>query len=162
MAKESKISPDINNLVSAIVGLLMRWGLPYRESLIYAHLLLNPKKELNISELSRLTGLSQSSISYSLKYLRNNHYIKLSRKAGRTKYYIAEPSFYRTFIQQPIEVLNTYLLPIIEMIKALEKKTSKDKDYKSKIETLHKDLQKLKCTLERVIEVENKDLCFQD
>ncbi len=145
-------------LISIVVNLLTRWGMPYRDSLVYAYLLFSPKQELNMNELAELTGLSPSSISYSLKHLKDKYFVELSRKEGRTKYYVAKPMFYRNFIKQPLELLNTMVVPLMERLSEMKDKVN-DPKYGERINEILEELRKLKCALEKIIEIEQREAC---
>ncbi|MCD6323512.1 MAG: ArsR family transcriptional regulator [Desulfurococcales archaeon] len=158
MAKRRDHSQVDERAISIVVNLLTRWGLSYRDSLVYAYLLLSPKEELNMNELSELTGLSPSSISYSLKHLKDRYFVELSRKDGRTKYYVAKPMFYRNFIKQPMELLNAMVLPLMVRLREIRDETD-DARYSERLDEILDELSKLKCILEKIIEIEQSEAC---
>jgi DNA-binding transcriptional regulator GbsR (MarR family) len=154
-----KTLPD-KQAVRIITNLLTRWGLPYRDSLIYAYLLLSPKDELSMGELSELTGLSISSVSYSLRHLMDRHFVIISRKAGRMKYYKAVPMFYTSFSRQPAEILENYVVPLLNSLLKLKEKAS-EPAYKSKLEEVVKDLKGLECMLTKINEIVRNRSCYK-
>jgi len=94
----------------------MRWGIPYKEGEVYAYLLLSPKKELSIKELSEISGLGISPVSYSLRQLQGRNLVEMGERMGKVKYYIPRPVFYSTFTKEPEIVLHSYIRPITEML----------------------------------------------
>lgn len=155
-----KTLPD-KQIVRIITNLLTRWGLPYRDSLVYAYLLISPEEELSMSELSELTGLSISSVSYSLRHLMDRHFVIISRKAGRMKYYKAIPMFYTSFSRQPAEILDNYVTPLLTSLAKLTDKAS-EPGYKNKLEEVIKDLLRLECMLTKIIEMVRNRSCYNN
>ena len=140
-------------LFGKIVNLLIRLGISYRESAIYAYLLLNPREELSIKELSEISGLSISSVSYSLRQLHDKHFVEMSRKVGKIKYYVSRPVFYSIFVNEPDVLLQAYIRPIIEMLSEELKAGAKSKEYVRKLEEVINDLEKLECMLTKILEL---------
>jgi len=139
-------------LFSTIINLLMRWGIPYRESAVYACLLLSPKEELSIKEISEVSGLSLSSVSHSLRQLQDKHMVEISRKIGKTKYYVPKPVFFSIFIKEPETVLQTYVRPMIELFNEEIKNHARNKEHARKLEEAVNDLRKLDCMLTKILE----------
>ncbi len=152
MYRLSKIKFN-KELFSRIVNLLMRWGIPYRESAVYAYLLLSPKEELSIKEISEISGLSISSVSYSLRQLQGKHMVEISRKIGKIKYYVPKPVFSSILIKEPEVILKTYTRPIIELLDEELKEHVRSKEHARKLEETINDLKKLDCMLTKILEL---------
>ncbi len=59
------------------------------------------QKELNVTDLSALTGMNQSAISHQLRYLRDMRIVK-RRKAGKTAFYSLDDSHVEQILAQTL------------------------------------------------------------
>lgn len=140
-------------IITLVQRILSRWGFSHREGLVYATLLLS-KKPLSIEEITKITNLSRSSVSTSLSIL-TKEYMVNERKEGRIKLFTPIPAFYEKFLEQPEELLERELNPLLEKLEKMLK-TVGDKEYDSKINSFINDLRLLKTLLRQIIEIERR------
>lgn len=129
------------------MGIRQDWGK------IYAILLLS-SKPLTISELTKITGLSRSSVSMALSKL-SREYLVTYTKEKKTKYFYAVPAFLEKFLQQPKEILEREIKPLKEIVIKLSENSNEDE--KSRFKDILSDLSTLECVLKKIIELEEKE-----
>lgn len=139
--------------VELVERIMERWGYDRTGGKIYGILLLS-NKPLTISELSKITGLSRSSVSVALSKL-TREYLVTYTKEKKTKYFYAVPAFLEKFLKQPKEILEREIKPLKEIVVKLAEKSNEEE--KARFEAILSDLLTLECVLKKIIELEEKE-----
>ncbi|MDV3103518.1 GbsR/MarR family transcriptional regulator [Thermococcus waiotapuensis] len=140
--------------VEIVERMMNRWGYTHTDAKVYAHLLLSANP-LTINDLSKLTGLSRSSISVALSKLTKDYLVNV-KKVGKTKYFTPIPAFLERFLHQPKETLDKEVKPLKELtLSMLDDPESEE--HRLKLESILKDLETLECILSKVIRLEKEE-----
>jgi len=138
---------------------MVRWGYTHTDGKVYGYLLLS-ERPLTISELVDLTGLSRSSVSTSLNRL-SRDYLVTFRKSGKTKLFVAIPSFLERFLKQPREILEKEVRPLKELTEMIVE-GAKSEEHRAKLREVLFDLEALECILSKVVEMEREVECLKE
>ena len=139
--------------IELVERIMSRWGYTDTEGKIYGLLLIS-EVPLTISDLLKLTDLSRTSISTSLKTLVSRGVVNEKREK-KIKYFSPNPVFTRNFMKQPKEMLTKEVKPLVKIAgELLASGTSED--YKNKLLELKKDLGTLQNLLETIIKIESE------
>ena len=137
-----------------IERIMVRWGYTHTDGRIYGILGISDRP-MTIDEIAEETGLSRSSVSTSLNRLLKDYMITVKKK-GRVKYFSIIPSFLEKFLEQPRELLEKEVLPLMQITEKLSAKPENE-EYRMKLEELLKNLESLKCVLNRIIMMEEEE-----
>ncbi|BAA29918.1 156aa long hypothetical protein [Pyrococcus horikoshii OT3] len=148
-----RMKQEERKFIELVERLMERWGYDRTGGKIYAILLLS-SKPLTISELTKITGLSRSSVSMALSKL-SREYLVTYTKEKKTKYFYAVPAFLEKFLQQPKEILEREIKPLKEIVIKLSENSNEDE--KSRFKDILSDLSTLECVLKKIIELEEKE-----
>ncbi len=141
--------------VELVERIMVRWGYTSTEGRIYALLLIS-ENPLTINDLLNLTDLSRTSISTSLKRLVGDDLVNV-RREKKVKYFSPNPSFTEKFMEQPRELLNKEVVPLVKIVEELSEKASSEAQ-KRKLSEMEEDLKNLKTLLEMFIKIEEEKL----
>ena len=139
--------------VELVEKIMVRWGYTNTEGRIYGILLLS-EKPLTIVDLLKLTDLSRTSISTSLKRLVGDDLVNVKREK-RIKYFSPNPMFTEKFMKQPRELLNKEIIPLVKILEELSAK-AKSEEYKEKLMRMEEDLKNLESLLKIFIKIEEE------
>ncbi len=137
--------------IELVERIMVRWGYTNTEGNIYGNLLLS-ESPLTIENLLKLTNLSRTSISTSLKRLVRDDLVTMKREK-RVKYFSPNPIFAEKFIEQPKELLNREVIPLLEILGELSMKASSE-EQKKKLSEIMKNLETLRDLLTKLIKIE--------
>ena len=145
---------EVKRALTLLTRLLRRWGYSFNEAFIYGMLLLS-LKPLSAAEISKLSGLSRSTVSGILGNLQKD-YLVTYYKAGRVNYYEAIPALTEIFTRQPREILEKEVAPLEELVKTIHAKYRLDDN--ARCERTLRDVENMRRMLERCIEaLEERD-----
>lgn len=145
---------EIRKFIEIVEKLMIRWGYTHTDGKIYALLLLSDKP-LTIDELSKMTGLSRSSVSTSLSRLSRDYLVNV-RKEGRTKLFSPIPAFLEKFLKQPREILEKEVRPFKKLVEDLIDQ-AQSPERQAKLEEILADLNALECILSKIIKMEEEE-----
>ncbi len=139
--------------VELVERIMVRWGYTNTEGKIYGILLIS-EKPLTITDLLQLTDLSRTSISTSLKRLVSDDLVNVKREK-KIKYFSPNPIFIEKFMEQPKELLNKEIIPLVEIVEELSTKATSD-EYKRKLLKMRENLKNLENLLKMFIKIEEE------
>jgi DNA-binding transcriptional regulator GbsR (MarR family) len=139
--------------VELVEKVMVRWGYTNTEGMIYGILLIS-EKPMSINDFLKITDLSRTSISTSLKRLAHDELVDVN-KIKRVKYFTPNPAFTRKFMEQPRELLSREIIPMLQIINSLLEKANSE-EQREKLEEIRKELENLKELLKEIIEIEEK------
>ncbi len=132
---------------------MVRWGYTNTEGKIYGYLLLS-EKPLTIDNLLELTNLSRTSISTSLSKLVRD-YLVMANREKRVKHFSPIPRFAEKFMEQPKELLDREVIPLVEISGEIASKAPSD-EYRNRMEMIKDNLENLKGMLVELIRIEEE------
>ena len=137
--------------IELVERIMVRWGYTNTEGRIYGILLLS-EKPLTIVDFLDLTDLSRTSISTSLKRLVRDDLVNV-RREKKVKYFSPNPIFTEKFLEQPKDLLNKELIPLLKILEELSAKATSE-EQKKKLEDLKKNLKNLEKILRLFVKIE--------
>ena len=141
--------------IELVERIMVRWGYTNTEGRIYGILLIS-EKPLTIKDLLKLTDLSRTSISTSLKRLARDELVNVKREK-KIKYFTPNTLFTDKFMKQPKDLLNKEIVPLLTIVNELSKNASSE-EYREKLLKLQEDLKNLEILLNTIIRLEENKL----
>ena len=136
--------------IELVERIMVRWGYTNTEGRIYGILLIS-ENPLTIKDFLKLTDLSRTSISTSLKRLVRDDIVNVGREK-RIKYFSPNPIFTKKFLEQPEDLLYKEVIPLLKILDELSAKASGES--KEKLERLKEDLKNLENILSLFVKIE--------
>ena len=141
--------------IELVERIMIRWGYNSTEGRIYGILLLS-EKPLTIKDILEMTNLSRTSISTSLKRLVGDELVTV-RREKKVKYFSPNPIFREKFMEQPKELLNKEIIPIVDIIEELSQNAHSE-EYKKKLINIKRNLEDLENLLHIIIKIEKENI----
>ena len=141
--------------IELVERIMIRWGYNSTEGMIYGILLLS-EKPLTIKNILELTNLSRTSISTSLKRLVGDDLVSV-RREKKVKYFSPNPIFREKFMEQPKELLNKEIIPIVGIIEEISQ-SAHSEEYKKKLINIKRNLEDLENILNIIIKIEKENI----
>ncbi len=141
--------------IELVERIMIRWGYNSTEGKIYGILLLS-ERPLTIKDILELTNLSRTSISTSLKRLVGDDLVTV-RREKKVKYFSPNPIFREKFMEQPKELLNKEIIPIVGIIEELSKNAHSE-EYRKKLMDIKRNLEDLENLLKVIIKIEKESV----
>ena len=141
--------------IELVERVMVRWGYTNTEGKIYGILLVS-EKTLTIMDLLKLTDLSRTSISISLKRLVRDDLVTV-RREKKIKYFSPNPIFTEKFMEQPRELLNKEIIPLIGIVEDLLTKATSE-EHRRKLERMKDNLKNLEDVLKMFVRAEEKNI----